>query len=228
MTSRHEESLDPGWLSGGWHAAHEMTPSLSKEQPPTVSGVDDQQVERLREAAVDATARGWAVVPGTWLNGRRQWRGRDGAQSLCPASPAWQRELITDSRVVSAVWSSYPYGLLLACDTVVAALELPRSLGTSVFPVLAVRDVVGPVIEVGDRWTLLMAAGPSPTQLGAALVRAHPSMIVRGRGYWVALPPTPAGTSGASWYVEPSQRPLPRQGDVLRAVADTLLPKRRP
>jgi hypothetical protein len=54
----------------------------------------------LRSAAVNATGRGWPVVPGTYLGTDRHWHGRNNATRLCPISDTWRETPIT-ARVLS-------------------------------------------------------------------------------------------------------------------------------
>lgn len=135
---------------------------------------------RLRQAAVEYVAAGWPILPVETPTADRLICGR------CPP----------DAKTAYAWWSDEPYGIACRTGEVFDAVQMPARLGELVLPALA---QYGPpaVVEApltGD-WLFLVTPGsPRITDLPA-----DSQVRLRGKDWWILLPPTPVIGGRASW-----------------------------
>ncbi|MGH3783508.1 MAG: bifunctional DNA primase/polymerase [Acidimicrobiales bacterium] len=177
----------------------------------------------VRDAATAAAERGWPVMPGTYLDEAfGLWRGSTGGSAgLCPIAHNWCGSGITTPSKAEAVWTRWPYSLLVECGHGVDVLELPGQLAERPVQALAVAGVRCPVAVLlhPARWLLFMASGDPIVELGA-----WPGVLYRGVEAWVPLPPTNLGRSHARWHTDPADLAgaLPEAEQVQRITATSL------
>ena len=173
--------------------------------------------EQLRQAAFEAVCRSWPVVPG---------RVRTDAEGGAEIRPLIENEnaAVTDPDHAWALWSPQPYGVLLVCGRGIDALDVPFRV-VELVPALADAGLAVPVATTlaPSRWVLFAATGSGTLrdELAAASVR------LRGKGDWVALPPTAVlGYSPPRWRVPPGDgggcAPPPTADEVQRVLAEAL------
>jgi hypothetical protein len=174
----------------------------------------------LRDAAADAVARGWPVVPGTYgLGIEGRWFGREGASELGPIEDGWAQAPVTDRDQAQELWTNRPYGVLLVCGRGVDVLELPARLAQDALPALAGPGLAGPVaVAHPARWLLFVASGAGLLPKLAA----WPLVTYRGAGSWVPLPPTDLGLGRAAWHRAPDGQRLPESQTVQHMVITAL------
>ncbi|MGH3718306.1 MAG: bifunctional DNA primase/polymerase [Pseudonocardiaceae bacterium] len=172
--------------------------------------------QQLRRAAFEAVCRGWPVAPGRF--------GTD-SEGFAEMRPLIENRdaAVTDPDHAWSVWGRQAYGVLLVCGRGIDALEVPFRV-IELLPALADADLVVPVVTAlaPSRWVLLVAtaSGTLRDELAAASVR------LRGKGEWVALPPTAvSGYPPLRWRVPPlddGASALPSADEVQRVLAEAL------
>lgn len=161
----------------------------------------------LRDAALNATRRGWPVTPGTFLGSDRRWHGREEARMLYPIQDSWRDTPVTDPAHVHEIWSQQPYSVLLVCGRGVDVLELPHR----VFGLLPAPEVpqvpLAATAAPPRRWLLFTATGSGALsgELASVGVRLHTA------GSWVALPPTTVEFLAPQRWLDPPQSPSTRR-----------------
>lgn len=176
----------------------------------------DTYGERLRWAAVEAVCRGWPVVPG---------RVGTDSQGLAEMRPLLENRdaAVTNPDHAWSIRGRQPYGVLLVRGGGIDAVEVPLRV-VELLPVLVDTGLAVPVATAPapSRWVLVVAAGSGT--LRGDLVAA--SVCPRGKGRWVALPPTAVvGSAPSRWRVPPCDdlaSAPPSADEVQRVLAEAL------
>ncbi len=144
----------------------------------------DTDGERLRWAAFEAVCRGWAVVPGGFGT------DSDGVAEVRPLLANGDATPVTDPDHAGSIWGRQASGVLLVCGRGIDALDVPFRV-SELLPALAGADLTVPVATVlaPSRWVLVVATGSGTLRDDLAAA----SVCLRGKGQWVALPPTAVG-----------------------------------
>ena len=135
---------------------------------------------RLRDSAVDYARAGWPILPVETPTADRLICGR------CPPDPQTAHEW----------WTDEPYGIACRTGEVLDAVEMPSQLGELVLPALEQHGAVAVVeVPLTGRWLFLVTPGaPRITDLPA-----DSGVRLRGRGWWILLPPTVIIGGTVSW-----------------------------
>lgn len=176
----------------------------------------------LRAEAIGLAFRGWPVLPGTYPAGS-QWAGRDGVQTEgpVPVHRDWQERIGTQADQVASWWTGQPYSLLLATGVVLDAIEVDAELGRRA--AAALRLAGGPVPIAATptgKWLFLTTAG---VPLRESLAERS-DIVVRGKGSWIPLPPSPFQHGVVHWRVKPQicNWNLPESDVVQDAITEAL------
>ncbi|HET8642535.1 MAG TPA: bifunctional DNA primase/polymerase [Pseudonocardiaceae bacterium] len=135
---------------------------------------------RLREAAVAYARVGWPILPVETPTADRLICGR------CPP----------DATTAHDWWTDEPYGIACRTGEVFDALQMPARLGELVLPVLAQYGAPAVVeVPLTGNWLFLVTPGaPRITDLPA-----DSGVRLRGRGWWILLPPTVVIGGTVAW-----------------------------
>lgn len=174
----------------------------------------------LRHAAQGYVARGWDVVPGTYLvpPGSRARGGRRSVPGGCscrrsdcsapgahPVDPDWRDQASTRPAAVDWWWASRPHAILLPVGGNFEVLDVPAHVGPPVLRMMREDGVpVGPVARTPQgRWQFLVAPGGNPDPDPAVT----PDIRHLGAGSFLVAPPTRIGSTGAvRWIWPPAER----------------------
>jgi Bifunctional DNA primase/polymerase, N-terminal len=161
---------------------------------------------RLRHAAVQFALRGWPIIPGASLVGRRFSCGPGCRTVGChpgfahdPGALAGPgRSALRDPRLVASVWRHTPHAILLATGVAFDVVEAPSWLVA-----LAGRQTVpGPVaLTPTGRWMFLVRPGAI---LRPELARL-PDVVLHGEGSWIPAPPTRTPEGRLRWTTSPDE-----------------------
>lgn len=180
----------------------------------------------LRAGAIGLAYHGWPVVPGTYPEGST-WIGRKGApqEGPVPLHDDWIELASAGPEKVAALWSGRPFSLLLATGLVLDVLDLSADLGRRTAAELRHIGLPAPIAATPNgRWFFPVVAG-EPL---CAVLADHPEVVLRGRGSWIPLPPSPFVHGVVHWRVKPdvSGWHVPRSSDVQQAILDALYTER--
>ncbi|MEV7087555.1 bifunctional DNA primase/polymerase [Streptomyces sp. NPDC093085] len=189
----------------------------------------------LDSAVRYAEERHWDVFPGTWLvrvpGGEQCSCGRPecGSPGAHPVGTGWAGLATGSPAAVRRMWAKEPgASVLLPTGRTFDALDVPEAAG---FLALArmdrMRVSLGPVTCTPDRRVVffVLAGAAAKTE---ALVRAlgwdpgAVDLVVRGKGGYVAAPPTRVGGRGAVQWARrptPANRWLPDVAELISPLA---------
>lgn len=136
---------------------------------------------RLRAAAVDYATTGWPILPVATPTADRLICGR------CPPDPETAYEWWSDEE---------PYGIACRTGEVFDVVEMPARLGELALPALSQHGHPA-IVEVPLTGTWMFLVTPGARRItdlpGDSQVR------LRGRGWWILLPPTLVVGGAVAW-----------------------------
>lgn len=151
-----------------------------------MSSVD---LDRLRDAAIEALRQGWRVTPGTYLNARQQWMGDEGrALGLGALDPTGRR--LRDPEDCQRQWAKHPYSVLAACgvtfDVALLHDKITAMRATHGLQGAAVRTPI--LVVPGRGWGVFVSPAAPDARVLAAQHDGRLTLLATGD--WIPLPPT--------------------------------------
>lgn len=163
--------------------------------------------DELMTGALALADRGWAVLPGTFWQGRR-WAGMQDAprSGPVPVLDSGFAGATTERAAIVEWWSELPYSVLLPTGSVLDAIEVSPAAGRRLSAYLRESGVLAPAgtTPAGRWWFLVRAGEPLRPELAS-----RSDVTLHGRGSWVVAPPSQDPRGAAQWIVPPVAGAVP-------------------